>query len=220
MPSAYSISHSGSAADGWKKGMKRCRMGLLNVHDILHGTPQLSACSGFTGPNRCYWPPLEGEHQLLSWVRRLSSVPRKIRGDYMIQVFPTDMQEIPHTWNRGDSGKICIWSRPYIRAHPLRSHRNRKHLKPVFDLAPQYSPPLSSTEPLHTLIRLRVNVYKKSGLEFVTTGLPIPHRQKWDNYCTFGHRTRDTTLTSLHYPEKEPRMGSSVEGFSGEHILN
>lgn len=60
MLSAYSSSHSGSAAADWEKGMKSHRMGLLNVHDILHGTPWLLACSGFTGPSRCYWPPLQG----------------------------------------------------------------------------------------------------------------------------------------------------------------
>ena len=60
MLSAHFHSHGGSVAADWQKGMKSHRMGLLNAHEISHGKPWLFACSGFTGPSRCCWPPLQG----------------------------------------------------------------------------------------------------------------------------------------------------------------
>lgn len=159
-----SSSHSGSAGDDWEK--KSCKIGLCNVHDILHGTPWLFACSGFIGPNRCYWPPLQGGASAAFLVQKkdLAPCPGKPGEEYVTQVFPTDMQEIPHAWNRGDSGKICIWSRLYVRAHSLSSHRNWKHLKQILELAPQYSL-LCHLPNLSTLITLKVKV----GLQKVQT---------------------------------------------------
>lgn len=67
--------------------------------------------------------------------------------------------QVSYAWNRWGSGKICIWSKSYVSVYHLRSHRNTKYLKPVFELALQYSLPLSSTSPLPSLIWLGVKVW-------------------------------------------------------------
>lgn len=158
MPSAYSSSTVGQQQMSGKKERRAAGWDNLMSMTFYMGHHSYLPALALQDQTGVTDHPCRGEHRLLSCVRRLTSMPRKTRVKYVIQVFPTDMQEIPHAWTRGDWNKICIWFRPYARDHPLGSHRNRKHLKLIFVLLLQCSPPLSSTELLHTLIRLRIKV--------------------------------------------------------------
>lgn len=115
-------------------------------------------------------------HQTLPCVRRLSWVLRKNRGEHETLDFPTDLQQTPDAWNTWGSGKMCIQSRSYGRVHHPRSHRSTKYLHPIFVLAFQYSPPLSSIPPPLTFIRLSVKVclWKKNVFEFLTMDCLYP----------------------------------------------
>lgn len=96
MPSAYSSSTVGQQqmsgkkerrAAGWRNSM------AMTFYMGHHSHLPALALQNQTGVTD---HPSRGEYRLLSWVRRLTSMPRKTRGKYVIQVFPTDMQEIPH----------------------------------------------------------------------------------------------------------------------------
>lgn len=143
---AYFNSHCGLAAPDWQKGVKSHRMPMrsyLGNHGYLLAPALQDQAGAADHPCR---------------VRRLSLVLRKTSRRYRIspQIAEdtTCLEQVRLRRNLHLIQTVCL---DILRVHHLGSHRNTKYLKPIFELALQYSPPLSSTPLLPTLIRLSAN---------------------------------------------------------------